>query len=140
MPSDPNCIFCKIVAGVIPCTKLLDEAGAIAFLDIGPVAPGHSLLIPKEHYNTLDEMPPEAAAAMFRHLPRLIRAVQAATGCEGVNVLQNNGAIAGQVVPHVHVHIIPRTPAGRFSFNWPAGKYEADQMETLAEAIRAKLV
>ncbi len=140
MSSDPNCIFCKIVAGDIPCTKLLDEDGAIAFMDIGPVATGHLLLIPKDHYHTLDEMPPEAAATMFRHLPKLIRAVQAATGSEGVNVLQNNGAIAGQVVPHVHVHIIPRTPAGRFSFNWPAGTYEPGQMESLAEAIRAKLV
>lgn len=140
MPNDPDCIFCKIVAGVIPCAKLLDEEHALAFLDIGPVAKGHVLLIPRDHYNTLDEMPPEAAAAMFRHLPRLVRAVQAVTGCEGLNVLQNNGAIAGQVVPHVHVHVIPRDAGGRFSFTWPAGQYEKGQIESLAEAIRTQLI
>jgi histidine triad (HIT) family protein len=139
MSNDPNCIFCKIVAGVIPCAKLLDTEDALAFLDIGPVARGHALLIPKDHYNTLDEMPPAAAAGLFRHLPSLVKAVQAVTGGEGVNVLQNNGAIAGQVVSHVHVHVIPRTQAGRFSFTWPAGKYEPGQIESLAMAIREKL-
>ncbi|MBN1554162.1 MAG: HIT domain-containing protein [Phycisphaerae bacterium] len=139
MPNDPDCVFCKIVAGVIPCAKLLDEEHALAFLDIGPVAPGHALLIPRDHYETMDTMPPDAAAAMFRRLPALVKAVRAVTGCEGVNVLQNNGAIAGQVVPHVHVHVIPREPAGRFSFNWPAGQYEKGQIDSLARAIRERL-
>lgn len=136
---DSDCLFCKIVAGEIPCAKLLDSEHALAFLDIGPVAKGHALLIPKAHYNTMDEMPPEAAAAMFRHLPALVKAVQSITGCEGLNVLQNNGAIAGQVVPHVHVHLIPRDPGGKFTFNWPAGQYEEGQIESLGEAIRQKL-
>jgi histidine triad (HIT) family protein len=139
MKSDPDCIFCKIIAGEIPCTKLLDEDGALAFLDIGPVARGHALLIPKDHYNTIDEMPPEVASAMFRHLPKLVKAVQSVTGCEGVNVLQNNGRIAGQVVTHVHVHVIPREAGGTFTFNWPAGQYEDGQIESLGKAIRLAL-
>ncbi|MBN1942980.1 MAG: HIT domain-containing protein [Phycisphaerae bacterium] len=139
MSRDTDCIFCKIIAGEIPCAKLLEEEHALAFLDIGPVARGHALLIPKGHYQTLDEMPPEAAAAMFRRLPELVRAVQAVTECEGINVLQNNGRIAGQVVPHVHVHVIPREKAGRFSFNWPAGQYEEGQIDALAKAIRRRL-
>lgn len=139
MARDPDCIFCKILVGEIPSAKLLDEPEAMAFLDIGPVARGHALLIPKRHYTTLDEMPPEDAAAMFGYLPGLVRAVQGTIGCEGVNVLQNNGRIAGQVVPHVHVHVIPRDPGGEFTFNWPAGQYEEGQAESLAEAIREKL-
>ena len=140
MSNEPDCIFCKIIAGEIPCAKLLDEPEAVAFLDIGPIATGHTLLIPKKHYTTLDAMPPHEAAAMFQHLPALVKAVQAATGCEGVNVLQNNGRIAGQVVPHVHVHVIPRDAGGKFTFNWPAGQYEEGQMESLAEAIRKQLI
>lgn len=136
MRSDPDCIFCKIIAGTIPATKVLDADDAIAFMDIGPVAEGHVLLIPREHYSTVDEMPSELAAAVLRYLPTLVKAVRLATGCEGVNVLQNNGRIAGQIVPHVHFHVIPRTSAGEFRFTWPAGQYAAGKMEALADAIR----
>jgi histidine triad (HIT) family protein len=139
MKQDPDCIFCKIVSGEIPCAKLLEDDAALAFLDIGPVAEGHALLIPKEHYVTMDQMPPDAVAAFLRHLPSLVRAVQTATGCDGVNVLQNNGRVAGQVVPHVHVHVIPRGPGGAFHFNWPAGKYKEGRIEALVEAIRKNL-
>ncbi len=139
MKQDSECIFCKIVAGEVPCTKVLEDERALGFLDIGPVAEGHVLLIPKAHYLTADEMPAGPAGEVFRHIPALVRAVRAATGCHGVNVLQNNGEIAGQVVPHVHVHIIPRTPGGRFHFNWPAGTYPEGQMDALAERIRKNL-
>ena len=139
MTRDPNCIFCKIVASSIPSAKILEDGASFAFLDIGPLAEGHVLLIPREHYQTLDQMPADAAAAMLRNLPALVRAVQAATGCEGVNVLQNNGRVAHQVVPHVHFHIIPRKTGDAFHFNWPAGAYAAGKVESLAQAIIAKL-
>lgn len=139
MPSDPDCVFCKIVAGKIPCAKLLEDDEVLAFLDIGPVARGHALLIPRAHYRTLEEMPADAAGRVFRRLPDLVRAVRTATGCAGVNLLQNNGAAAGQVVPHVHVHVIPREEGGKFSFTWPAGRYEEGQIELLAETIRKRL-
>ena len=137
--SDPDCIFCKIVAGAIPCTKIMESESALAFVDIGPVAEGHTLLIPKAHYETIEEMPAELAGEVMSLLPKLVGAVRAATGCQGVNVLQNNGVIAGQAVPHVHVHIIPRTVGGAFKFNWPAGEYPEGKIEALAEKIRAGL-
>ena len=135
MQRETDCIFCKMVAGEVSCTKVLDDENALAFMDIAPLAEGHVLLIPKEHYVTMGELPSDLAGAVFRHIPSLVHAVQSATGCEGVNVLQNNGSIAGQLVPHVHVHIIPRNPGGKFKFNWPAGEYEAGRMDILAEAI-----
>lgn len=140
MTHDPECIFCKIAAGEIPATKVLEDHACVAFLDIGPLADGHVLLIPKGHYRTVDQMPADAAGAMLRHVPGLAKAVQNATGCEGLNVLQNNGAIAHQVVQHVHFHLIPRNAGDAFDFNWPAGEYAEGRMEALARAIRTELV
>lgn len=137
MAADSNCLFCKIVAGEIPCETLFEDDAALAFMDIGPVAPGHALLIPKPHFETLADATADAMAATLKHLPALVRAVQAATGCEAVNVLQNNGRLAGQLVPHVHFHVIPRDPGGQFSFNWPASKYPEGRMSELAESIRS---
>jgi len=139
MNSDSDCIFCKIAAGDVPCCKICEDDAALAFMDIGPLAEGHVLLIPKSHYRTLGEMPADEVGGMLRRLPALVRAVQAVTGCEGVNVLQNNGRVAHQVVPHVHFHIIPRSPGDEFHFNWPAGSYAAGRMAELAEAIRKHL-
>ena len=134
-----DCIFCKIAAGKIPSAMVLEDAHAFAFMDIGPLAEGHVLLVPKGHFVTLDQMPADIAAAMLRHLPALVRAVQAATACQGVNVLQNNGRAAHQLVPHVHVHIIPRSAGDEFHFNWPASTYPPGRMESLAKAIRMNL-
>ena len=137
--NDPDCIFCKIIAGEIPAVKVLEDDHALAFLDIGPLAEGHVLLIPKGHWATLDEMPADEAGDVLRHLPALCHAVQAATACEGLNVLQNNGRVAHQVVPHVHFHLIPRNAGDAFSFNWPAGAYPPGRADQLAEAIRSRL-
>ena len=136
---DKDCIFCKIAAGEIPCSKILEDDSAIAFLDIGPLAKGHTLLIPKDHYVTVDEMPPELAGAVLKHLPTLVKAVKSATNCEGVNILQNNGRVAHQVIPHVHFHIIPRRAGDEFHFNWPAGSYSEGEIEQLAQKIRENL-
>ena len=137
--ADPNCIFCKIVAGQIPCAKVYEDSYCLAFLDIGPLAEGHVLVIPKTHAVTLDGLGADQAAGMLRNLPALVQAVQAATGCEGTNVLQNNGRVAHQVVPHVHFHIIPRRTGDEFHFNWPAGQYPPGRAEQLAEAIKKHL-
>jgi histidine triad (HIT) family protein len=133
--NDPDCIFCKIAAGQIPSAKLLEDDVCVAFMDIGPLAEGHVLLIPRGHYVTLDQMPAEAAGAMLSHLPALARAVQATTGCQGLNVLQNNGRVAHQVVQHVHFHLIPRNPGDAFAFNWPASGYPAGRMEELLKRL-----
>ena len=137
MPDD--CIFCKIVAGEIPATKVFEDGACVAFLDIGPLADGHVLVIPKTHAAMLDEMTAADAGAMLRNLPALSKAVRAATGCDGINILQNNGAVAHQVVMHVHFHIIPRTADDAFCFNWPAGEYRPGRMEQLAQTIRENL-
>ena len=139
MTKDPECIFCKIVAGEIPAAKVAEDQASLAFMDVGPLAEGHVLLIPKDHYETLDQMPAATAATMASNLPALVKAVQTVMGCEGVNVLQNNGRVAHQFVPHVHFHVIPRSVGDEFSFNWPAGKYPAGRAEELAEAIRAAI-
>ncbi len=136
MHTDSDCIFCKIAAGEIPSAKVLEDDSCVAFMDIGPLAEGHVLLIPKAHYETLDQMPPAEAGAMTKHLPALVKAVQSALSCEGVNVLQNNGRVANQFVPHVHFHVIPRNQGDEFGFSWPAGQYESGRVDELAEAIR----
>ena len=138
--TDSDCIFCKIVAGEIPAEVVLQDSAATAFMDVGPLAEGHVLLVPAGHYETIDQMPADEAAAMLRHVPALVKAVQAATGCEGVNVLQNNGRVAHQVVPHVHFHVIPRDSDDAFEFNWPAGQYADGRMAELAEAIRGHVL
>ena len=134
-----ECIFCKIVDGAIPCVKILEDEHAFAFMDIGPLAPGHLLLIPRKHAETLDQMSGIEAGVLLKHLPALVKAVRAATGCEGVNILQNNGRVAHQVVPHVHFHIIPRKTGDAWQFNWPTGKYCPGEMEALAVRMRNAL-
>ena len=137
--ADSDCLFCKIVAGEIPAAKVLEDDVCVAFMDIGPLAEGHVLLIPKAHAETMDQLSAEQAGAMLRHLPALVRAVRDATGCQGVNVLQNNGRVAHQVVMHVHFHVIPRNAGDAFGFNWPAGEYPPGRAEELAEAMRKRL-
>lgn len=137
--TDSECVFCKIAAGEIPATKVYEDEQVLAFLDIGPLAEGHTLVIPKAHAASLAEMSPEQAAAVAVVLPGLARAVQAATGSEGLNVLQNNGRVAGQLVMHVHFHLIPRREGDAFGFNWPAGSYPEGRADALADAIRTQM-
>jgi len=134
-----DCIFCKIADGTIPAVKVMESESAVAFMDIGPLAEGHVLLIPRWHYETIDQVPAESASQMLACLPALVKAVRAATGCEGVNVLQNNGRAAHQLVLHVHFHIIPRKSGDSWHFNWPAGKYAPGKIEELAKAIKENL-
>ena len=147
-PTDPNCIFCKIGAGEIPCHKLYEDDRVLAFLDIGPLSAGHALVIPKGHYETIDEVPAEDAAAMFRIVPALSKAIMQATRAKSWNLLQNNGSAAGQAVGHVHLHIIPRpagdsrdepTPGNGLPFGWPAGEVDHGKAGTLAKTIKTYL-
>jgi histidine triad (HIT) family protein len=134
-----ECVFCKIVAGEIPCTKVFEDGLCIAFLDIGPISPGHTLLIPKAHYETIHQMPADEAAHLARHIPLLAAAVQKAVRAEGINVLQNNGACSGQEVFHVHVHLIPRWPEDGLGFRWPAKQADPEVLKQQADAIRQRL-
>ena len=135
----PECIFCKIVAGAIPCTKVYEDAHVLSFLDIGPISPGHTLLLPKKHYGAIMEMPAGEVAALFEPVAALAAAVKTAVGADGINVLQNNGPTAGQVVPHLHIHLIPRWPDDGLGFRWPAREADVAVLARQAEAIRALL-
>lgn len=119
---DPENIFLKIIKGDIPSFKLFETEHVVAILDAFPSVPGHALLLPKAPgYATVMDMPPEVAANVFKELPRLAKAVQEATGSDGINIVQNNGAAAGQAVFHAHIHVIPRFNDDKL-INLPAGK------------------
>lgn len=108
----PETIFAKILRGEIPCHKVYEDDKVLAFLDINPLSRGHTLVIPKEIAATMDELSDDSAAALGRALPRIARALQAASGTRDYNILQNNGARASQAVHHVHFHIIPKADDG----------------------------
>jgi histidine triad (HIT) family protein len=128
-------IFSRIVKGEISAAKVLETDRALAFLDISPVNHGHVLLIPKEPYPSIDDLPDDLAAHLASLLPRLSRAVRKATGAEGINVVVNNGEAAGQTIFHVHFHIIPRFHGDPVRWPWPHQPYE----EGALEAMRAKV-
>jgi histidine triad (HIT) family protein len=132
-------IFQKIIDGQIPCHRLYEDENVLAFLDINPLSRGHALVIPKEPAETLDQLSDEAAAALGRVLPRICRAVIAATGTREYNVLENNGRGAHQAVPHVHFHIIPKPDREQgLGIGWPATRLDAD-VEALVKKIRDAL-
>lgn len=132
-------VFDKILDGDIPCWRVYEDDHVLAFLDVGPLSDGHTLVIPKERKAKLHELSDESAAAIGRVLPRLCRAVRAATGASAYNVLQNNGAAAHQAVDHVHFHIIPRVGERGLGVGWRAGKLDESRARELVEAIRAEL-
>ncbi|MBK9033948.1 MAG: HIT family protein [Myxococcales bacterium] len=132
-------IFARILRGEIPCHRVYEDAHVLAFLDIFPLARGHTLVIPKEPAATLDQLSDDAAAAVGRVLPRIARAVLRASGATAFNVLQNNGPLAHQAVFHVHFHIIPRfddaSGGGGLGIGWKTGTL--DDGAALAAAIAA---
>ncbi len=130
-------IFDKVLSGEIPCHRVYEDDHVLAFLDIGPLAPGHTLVIPKERAAFLHELSDASAAAIGRVLPRLARAVLEVTGAEAYNILQNNGRPAHQVVMHVHFHIIPRMADRGLGIGWSPGSLAAEEGAAMAEAIRA---
>ena len=133
-------IFTRIIRGEIPSHRVYEDEKVFAFLDIAPLAPGHTLVVPKEAAATLDALSEESAAAIGRVLPRIARAVMAATGTRDYNVLQNNGVAAHQAVPHVHFHVIPRPgPGGGLGISWPAGRLETEDGKRRAAAVVAEL-
>ena len=132
-------IFDKIIAGEIPCHRVYEDEHVLAFLDIGPLSPGHTLVIPKEARAQLHELSDESAAALGRVLPRLCRAVMHATGATAYNVLQNNGASAHQAVLHVHFHIIPRLADSGLGIGWTPHKLAPQVAEELLTKMRALL-
>ena len=133
-----DCLFCKIIAGNIPANKIYENDRVVAFLDILPVNPGHILVLPKEHFENLLDLPEELAVAMILATKKIARAVVEALGLEAFNININNGREAGQTVAHSHFHIIPRF-AGDGRELWVGSEYVAGDAEIMADKIRAKL-
>jgi histidine triad (HIT) family protein len=133
--NDRTTVFSRILAGELPCHRVYEDDQVLAFLDVGPLSRGHTLVIPKERRAFLHELSDDQAAAIGRVLPRLARAVMTATGATAYNVLQNNGSEAHQAVFHVHFHIIPRLKEAGLGLQWDAGRLDQQDGEALAKAI-----
>ena len=139
MPTDPTCIFCKIIAGQIPCLKVYEDDVVLAFLDIGPLTNGHTLVIPKQHVATVMDAPPQLLAAVSERLPKIARAVLQASGAAACHVLVNNGSDAQQSVHHLHVHILPRVKGDSFHIPWNAGVLDKAAAGEMARQIARQI-
>ena len=137
--SPTDCVFCRVVAGQVPAAVVLTDDHALAFLDHRPLFPGHCLLVPREHHETLPDLPTELVGPLFAAARRLARAVESAMDAEGTFVALNNRV--SQSVPHLHVHVVPRRRKdGLRGFFWPRHPYADDaQMEEVAARVRAAL-
>lgn len=139
MATDPDCIFCKIVAGAVPCFKLYEDAETLAFMDINPVHDGHCLVIPKAHYPTVFDIAPEAFAAVARTTAKVAKAVNEAVKPDGLNLVQSNARGAAQHVDHFHMHVLPRRFGDGLLLNWELKPGDMAHIGEIAERIRALL-
>jgi histidine triad (HIT) family protein len=137
--SDPNCIFCKIVAKQIPATVVHEDAATLAFMDIGQVNPGHVLVAAKAHAENIYALDDEQAGALFRAAAKVSRAIRAAFSPEGLSVYQANGKAAGQTVFHVHIHLVPRHEGDGMALSWPVKNPPREKLEEYAAAIRSRI-
>ena len=134
-----NCIFCKIIAGEIPSATVYEDEGFKAIIDISPAAKGHIIILPKKHSANLFELDEDTAAKALLVAQKLAIALKKELGCDGVNLLQNNGEAAGQTIFHFHIHLIPRYDGDHVDMTWTHGKYEDGEAATLAARIAAGL-
>ena len=134
-----TCIFCKILERAVPSTPLYEDDYVYPFLDIQPVNKGHTLVIPKDHFENIYTVPSETWLRVQMAVQKIALAIKNSTGADGINILMNNESAAGQIVPHAHVHIIPRHNDDGFK-HWPQGVYkDTSEPEQFAKDIRAEL-
>jgi histidine triad (HIT) family protein len=134
--TNEKCIFCKIINKTIPNAIIYEDDIFLAFLDRYPINYGHSLLIPKDHFDTILEMPTNLVGKMYSLVPRISKAIITTIDGNGFNVSQNNGKSANQIIPHVHVHIVPRFSIERIKGQWPMRKIaNIEELKNLAEKI-----
>jgi histidine triad (HIT) family protein len=132
-----DCLFCKIAAGEIPATVVYEDDHVVVIMDIGPIIKGHALVISKEHYDPITDTPDDIVAKLHQAAKKIAGAQVNGLGADGVNIMQNNGKAAGQEVPHIHVHVIPRFQDDGHHWNWNAGKYgDFDEMTELARKMQ----
>ena len=134
-----DCVFCKIIAGQIPATRVHEDEHTLAFMDIGQVNPGHVLVTVKKHADNLYALDDVQAAAVARTSARLARAIRDSLKPEGLSVYQANGKAAGQTVFHYHVHLVPRHEADGMELTWPVKNPPREKLEDCAGKIRAKM-
>ena len=135
-----DCIFCKIVSKEIPATIIYEDEEVIVFMDIGPIIKGHALVIPKKHYDPVTQTPDDLLAKLHITAKRIAKAQMNGLGADGVNIVQNNGTAAGQEVPHIHVHVIPRFEDDGHHWNWKPTTYgDFNEMNELADKMRKHL-
>ena len=134
-----DCVFCRIVAGQIPSTRVYEDERVLAFMDIGQVNPGHVLIVVKKHAENLYELDEAQAAAVQQAAVRVARAIRKAFNSEGLSVYQANGKAAGQTVFHYHVHLVPRHEGDGMALTWPVKNPPRDALEKHAARIRDEL-
>jgi histidine triad (HIT) family protein len=137
--STKECLFCKMVAGRIPVTKIYEDDVVLSFLDIRPISDGHTLVVPKQHFEMLHECPAEQMGLIASRISRIAKAVVDAMDCEGYNLLNNNGRSAGQLIEHLHFHIIPRNAGDGLFERWPSYEYQQGRIGEIAAEIRKNL-
>ncbi len=139
MQTDDACIFCKIIAGEVPCFKLHEDDATIAFMDVNPANPGHALAVVKEHWPNVFEIPADQLGAVAGTAKRVAAAVRSVLSPAGVNLIQANGAGAGQSVPHLHIHILPRADGDDLKINWGLNPGEMDAIKAVHEKLLAAM-
>lgn len=134
-----DCIFCKIGKGEIPSATIYETSDFKVILDVSPANRGHALILTKEHFDNIFEMDAETAAKLFSLATVVARAIKAETQCEGMNIVQNNGEIAGQTVNHFHLHLIPRFKDDEVKITWKQKEANAEDSQELAKALRKRI-
>lgn len=131
-----DCIFCKIASGEIPSATLYEDERFRVILDVNPASKGHTLILPKEHAKDLYELPDETASKALVLAKEMASKIAAALDCDGLNLVQNNGEIAGQTVFHFHMHLIPRYKDDQVKMGWKPGKLTEELREELLSVLR----
>ncbi len=139
MTTDPDCIFCQIVGGAVPCFKLREDDLTLAFMDIHPVNPGHALVIAKAHHADLFALPEALLAACALSAKAVASALSKTLAPDGLNLVQANGPGAAQSVAHFHIHVLPRREGDGVSINWALKPGDMAEIAALADRIRAEI-
>ena len=134
-----DCIFCKIANGEIPSTTIYENSEFRVIFDISPATKGHTLIIPKQHFDGIFDMDMETGSKLFGLATAVARSLKQELSCDGMNIVQNNGLVAGQTVFHFHLHLIPRYEGDSVKIGWEPGEADAEELKLLAKAVRKNL-
>lgn len=134
-----DCIFCKIANGEIPSTTIYENDEFRVFFDIAPASKGHCLIVPKQHFDDIFDMDEETAGRLFSLAAVVAKSLKKELHCEGMNIVQNNGSIAGQTVFHFHLHLIPRYTGDTVNVGWKPGQADVEELKVLATEIRKNI-